>query len=82
MLLNEIVEGPLLKPKHEIETFGDLIYIFNTCYSKSRIFHDSHSIKVAPHDKCNKNCKKVDISASILAHLSSSALKLTPFVNP
>jgi hypothetical protein len=50
VLLNEIVKGPLLKPKHEIETFGDLISISqHTYYSKNRTFHDSHSINVAPH---------------------------------
>jgi hypothetical protein len=62
MLLNEIVKSLLLKPKHEIETFGDLIIFFNIHVTQKVEFSMIHiPLKWHHIDKCNKNCKKVDI---------------------
>jgi hypothetical protein len=47
MLLNEIVKHPLFKPNFDIEIF--LIILDFSYYSISKTFHDSHTIKVAPH---------------------------------
>lgn len=50
VLFNEVVKGPLLKPKHEIKTFDDLIWISqHLYYSISTTFPNSHATKVAPH---------------------------------
>jgi hypothetical protein len=61
VLLNQIVKGPLLKPKHEIETFGDLISISLHITQKIELSMIHIPLKWHHIDKCNKNCKKVDI---------------------
>jgi hypothetical protein len=49
-MFNEVVKGLLLKPKHEIKTFDDLIWIYqHPYYSMSTTFFNSHATKVAPH---------------------------------
>ncbi len=50
MLFNEPIRGPLLKPKHKIKTFDDLIWISqHPYYSINTTFPKSHAIKVAPY---------------------------------
>jgi hypothetical protein len=50
MLFNEVVKGLLFKPKHEIKTFDDLIWISqHPYYSISTTFPNSHATKMAPH---------------------------------
>ncbi len=74
VLLNEVIKHLLFKPKFLIIILFDSFQIFQyPYYSINTTFHDSHAIKVHHIDKCNKNCRKVDIFTSILACLSSSA---------
>ncbi len=50
MLFNEPIKGPLLKLKHEIKTFYDLIWISqHPYYSISTTFLKSHATKVGPY---------------------------------
>jgi hypothetical protein len=43
-MFNEVVKGPLLKPKHEIKTFDDLIWIFqHPYYSMKTTFPNSRA---------------------------------------
>jgi len=58
MLLNEILKHPLFKPNFDI---GNLFYILNfqyPYYSISTTFHDTHTIKVAPHKKMQQELQK------------------------
>jgi len=74
VLLNETIKHPLFKPNFNIIIFFYSFFIFQyPFYSINTTFHDSHAIKVHLIDKCDKNCKKVDIFTSILACLNSSA---------
>jgi len=77
VLLNEVVEHPLFKPNFDIGRFFDPFNFFSIYpyYLKNTIFTPMIHMPLKWHhiNKCNKNCKKVDILTSILACLNSFA---------
>jgi hypothetical protein len=70
--LNEAIKHSLFKPNFDIEIFFIHFIFFNIHIIQSTQLSMIHMpLKWHHIDKCNKNCRKVDILTSILAQLNS-----------